>query len=77
MFKSYNKKIGKLDESLGRKAIGPVKWQPIAQNEVHCLLDSVFFTALFHRRNYNDLQRGKAKERYESTWSACPFGRGQ
>ena len=29
-FKSYNKKIGKTDESLGRKAIGPVKWQPVA-----------------------------------------------
>ena len=25
-FKSYNKEIGKPDESLGRKAIGPVKW---------------------------------------------------
>ena len=30
MFNSYNKKIGKPDESLGRKAIGPVKWQPVA-----------------------------------------------
>ena len=29
--KSYNKEIGKLDESLGRKAIGPVKWQPVAE----------------------------------------------
>ena len=29
--------IGKPDESLGRKAIGPVKWQPVAGNEVHCL----------------------------------------
>ena len=28
--KSYNKEIGKPDESLGRKAIGPVKWQPVA-----------------------------------------------
>ena len=26
MFKSYNKKNGKTDESLRRKAIGPVKW---------------------------------------------------
>ena len=25
-FKSCNKEIGKPDESLGRKAIGPVKW---------------------------------------------------
>ena len=25
-FKSYNKEIGKLDENLGRKATGPVKW---------------------------------------------------
>ena len=24
------KEIGKPDESLGRKAIGPVKWQPVA-----------------------------------------------
>ena len=23
--------MGKLDESLGRKAIGPVKWQPVAE----------------------------------------------
>lgn len=29
--KRYNKEIGKLDESLGRKAIGPVKWQPVAE----------------------------------------------
>ena len=28
--KSYNKEIGKPDESLGRKATGPVKWQPVA-----------------------------------------------
>ena len=26
MFKSYNKKNGKTDQSLRRKAIGPVKW---------------------------------------------------
>ena len=25
-----NKEIGKPDESLGRKATGPVKWQPVA-----------------------------------------------
>ena len=30
MFKSYNKKTGKKDESLRRKATGPVKWQPVA-----------------------------------------------
>ena len=30
-FKGYNKENGKLDESLGRKAIGPVKWQPVAE----------------------------------------------
>ncbi len=31
-FKSYiyNKEIGKPDESLGRKATGPLKWQPVA-----------------------------------------------
>ncbi len=29
-FKSYNRKIGKADESLRRKATGPVKWQPVA-----------------------------------------------
>ena len=41
-FKSYNKEIGKPDESLGRKATGPLKWQPVAGNDVHCLFDSVF-----------------------------------
>ena len=30
MFKSCNKEIGKPDENLGRKATGPVKWQPVA-----------------------------------------------
>ena len=39
--------IGKPDESLGRKAIGPVKWQPDAWNEVHCLWDGAFFMMLF------------------------------
>ena len=29
-FKSYNKGIGKPDESLGHKATGLVKWQPVA-----------------------------------------------
>ena len=29
-FKIYNKEIGKADESLRRKATGPVKWQPVA-----------------------------------------------
>lgn len=29
-FKGYNKENGKPDESLGRKATGPVKWQPAA-----------------------------------------------
>ena len=29
-FKGYNKENGKPDESLGRKATGPVKWQPVA-----------------------------------------------
>ena len=35
--------IGKPDESLGRKATGPLKWQPVAGNDVHCLFDSAFF----------------------------------
>ena len=30
VYNRANKEIGKLDESLGRKAIGPVKWQPVA-----------------------------------------------
>ena len=30
MCKIYDKEIGKPDESLGRKATGPVKWQPVA-----------------------------------------------
>ena len=46
-FKNYNKEIGKPDESLGRKATGPVKWQPVAKNEVHCLFDSVFLRSYF------------------------------
>ena len=29
-FKSLKRTIGKPDESLGRKATGPVKWQPVA-----------------------------------------------
>ena len=29
-FKGYNKENGKPDESLGRKATGPLKWQPVA-----------------------------------------------
>ena len=40
MCKSYNKMIGKPDENLGRKATGPVKWQPVARNKVHCLFGS-------------------------------------
>ena len=28
-FKNYNRMIGKADESLRRKATGPVKWQPV------------------------------------------------
>ena len=32
--------ISKPDESLGRKATGPVKWQPVAGNEKHCLSGS-------------------------------------
>ena len=39
--------IGKPDESLGRKATGPVKWQPVAKNVVHCLSDSVFLRCYF------------------------------
>ena len=44
---NLNKEIGKPDESLGRKATGPVKWQPVAKNEVHCLFDSVFLRSYF------------------------------
>ena len=29
-FKSFNRIISKPDESLGRKATGPLKWQPVA-----------------------------------------------
>lgn len=42
-FKSFNRIIGKPDESLGRKATGPLKWQPAAWNEVYCLFGSVFY----------------------------------
>ena len=41
--KRLNRMIGKPDESLGRKATGPVKWQPVVLNGVHCLWDSVFY----------------------------------
>ena len=45
-FKSCNKEIGKPDESLGRKATGPVKWQPVVENDRHCLFGSA---VLFHK----------------------------
>ena len=45
-FKICNKEIGKPDESLGRKAIGPVKWQPVALNDVYCLHDSFFYAVI-------------------------------
>ena len=35
--------IGKPDENLGRKATGPVKWQPVAEKSRHCLFGSVFY----------------------------------
>ena len=38
--------IGKPDESLGRKATGPVKWQPVVENDRHCLFGSA---VLFHK----------------------------
>ena len=41
-FKSYNKEIGKPGESLGRKATGPVKWQPVAE-----ILGTVCLTVFF------------------------------
>ena len=34
---------GKKDESLRRKATGPVKWQPVAENSRHCLFSSAYF----------------------------------
>ena len=46
-FKSFNRIIGKPDESLGRKATGSLKWQPAAWNEVHCLFGSVFLRCYF------------------------------
>ena len=45
--KSYHKEIGKPDENLGRKATGPLKWQPVAGNDVHCLFDSAFFWGIW------------------------------
>ena len=35
--------ISKSAESLRRKAIGPVKWQPVATFEMHCLNGQYFF----------------------------------
>lgn len=43
-FKSYNKEIGKPDESLGRKATGPVKWQPAASQRNLSLGDLLRFS---------------------------------
>ena len=43
----YNKKIlsiSKSVESLRRKAIGPVKWQPVATYKMHCLERQCFFS---------------------------------
>ena len=34
---------GKVVETLRRKAIGPVKWQPVAENSRHCLFSSAYF----------------------------------
>ena len=45
-FKNCNRMIGKADESLRRKATGPVKWQPVTGNDVHCLFDSLKLTPL-------------------------------
>ena len=39
---SGKRMIGKADESLWRKATGPVKWQPVAWDDMHCLWDSAF-----------------------------------
>lgn len=38
-----NNICGKTDESLRRKATGPVKWQPVAENSRHCLFSSAYF----------------------------------
>jgi len=32
----YNLIFGKLRESVGRKALGPVKWQPVANKITYC-----------------------------------------
>ena len=42
-FKCSNMEIGKTDESLRRKATGPLKWQPVAENSRHCLFSSAYF----------------------------------
>lgn len=41
-----NKNRSKSAESLRRKAKGPVKWQPVVENDRHCLFGSA---VLFHR----------------------------
>ena len=38
-----NNICGKTDESLRRKATGPLKWQPVAENSRHCLFSSASF----------------------------------
>jgi hypothetical protein len=38
---SFSATNGKPDESPGRKAIGPLKWQPATEREVFCLSGNV------------------------------------
>ena len=56
MCKSYNKEIGKPDESLGRKATGPVKWQPVAEI-VGTVCLTVFFIFIFSQEISVDTMR--------------------
>ena len=43
MLLSFKKEDGKLGEILGRKAIGPVKWQPVALDVNNRVSTGVFF----------------------------------
>ena len=63
-FKSYNKEIGKPDESLGRKATGPVNG-----SQLHKMTCTVCLTVLFLRSYFTDVTimilSGKKYVKYE------------
>ena len=55
--------FGKSVERLRRKAIGPVKWQPVATLEMHCLRGSASFFLAALKGKEKD---GKGEKKYGS-----------